>query len=149
LNELCVFLNLRVLSPAQSTKMAEAAAVVGLISAIVQVVNFSTKVVHRLQEFASATSDIPGSFQSIKVQLPLFIDTLQRVQSQAGAGQISDTAAQALRPIVESSLAHVQTLTTVLDKDVPTSGTSSFQKRLLALKSLAYDEKVKKHLHQL
>jgi hypothetical protein len=129
--------------------MAEAAAVLGLVSAIVQLVDFSNKVIHRLHEFTSATTDVPESFQSIKVQLPLFVTTLQRIQAQADAGHISDVAAQALRPIVDSSLANVQTLTTILDKVAPTRGASNFQKRLQGLKSLAYDEKVQKSVQQL
>lgn len=129
--------------------MAEAAAVLGLVSSIVQLVDFSNKVIHRLHEFTSATADIPESFQSIKIQLPLFVTTLQRIQVQADAGRISDVSAQALGPIVEGSLAQVQTLTTILNKVVPTKTASNFQKRLQALKSLAYDEKVQKSIQHL
>jgi hypothetical protein len=80
--------------PSKPLSMAEAVAVLGLVSAIVQLVDFSSKVIHRLHEFTSATTDVPDSFQSIKVQLPLFVTTLQRVQAQADAGHISDVAAQ-------------------------------------------------------
>ena len=51
-----------VLSSLHPAKMAQAAAMLGLISAIIQLVDFSTRPFHRLQQFAAATSDTPGSF---------------------------------------------------------------------------------------
>ena len=55
---------------------AETLAVLGLVSAIVQFVNFGSKIVERLNEFESAVQEVPKTFQTINVQLPLLIDTL-------------------------------------------------------------------------
>src|SRR5271156_3775480 len=127
--------------------MAEAAAVLGLVSAIVQMIDFGTKVIDRLNDFASAAHDVPQSFRAIKTQLPLFIATLRRMESQAKGGRIGATAVQALRPVVDSSLYHTQILTTTLEKIVPAGKFSTFQKRVQALKSLAYDDKVQKSVN--
>ena len=67
-------------------RMAEAAAVIGLVASIASLIDLSAKVVSRLQEFTSKTSDIPESFRSLSIQLPLLTATLQQIQAQAQAG---------------------------------------------------------------
>ena len=95
--------------------MAEAVAVISLLSSILQLVDFGTKLIHRLDEFTSAIEDVPVSFRSIKSQLPLAIITLQRVEVQARSGRISNVDAQALRPVIDNSLDETQKLTTFLE----------------------------------
>ena len=124
--------------------MAEAVAVISLLSSIVQLVDFGTKLIDRLNEFTSATEDVPLAFRSIKSQLPLAIITLQRVEAQTRSGRVSDADAQALKPIIDNSLDETKTLTAFLDSAVPVGTFSTFQKRLQALKSLQYDKKVQK-----
>lgn len=114
--------------------MAEAIAVVSLVSTIVQLVDFGTKLI----------KDVPLSFRSIKSQLPLAIITLRQVEEQARSGRVSDTAAQALKPVIVNSLDETKTLMTFLDSAVPVGSFSTLQKRLQALKSLRYDKKVEK-----
>ena len=55
--------------------MAEALAIVGLVSAIVQFVDFGGKIMERLNEFNSDIQEVPKTFQAVKVQLPLLINT--------------------------------------------------------------------------
>jgi hypothetical protein len=54
--------------------MAEAVAAVGLTAAIVQFVAFSGKIIKRLDEFASATDNIPATFETSKYNC-LFLST--------------------------------------------------------------------------
>jgi hypothetical protein len=53
--------------------MAEAAAVIELVSSIASLVDLSAKVVSRPRDFASKTSNIPESFRSLSTQLPFYI----------------------------------------------------------------------------
>lgn len=129
--------------------MAEALAVIGLVAAITQFTDYGCKVVARLDEFTSAISDVPESFRSIQSRLQLVLETLKRVQVRASAGRVSDAAAQALKPVVERSLAHAQELSFIIDKAVPQGKFSTFERRLQAFKSLAYDRKVQKIVDQL
>ncbi len=46
--------------------MAEAVAVIGLVSAIVQLVGFGSKIVNRLDEFQSNVDQVPQTFRDIK-----------------------------------------------------------------------------------
>ena|SRR5436305_8216183 len=129
--------------------MAEALATVGLVSAIVQFVDFSGKVVSRLREFSSTINELPKTFQAIQVQLPLLIDTLNRTQRQAKAGHISEATAAALTPLIDACSDEIKALQTVLDKNLPSPKSSSLQRGLLALASLSHDKDVKRIMAKL
>jgi hypothetical protein len=51
--------------------MAEAITVIGLVGNIVQLVDFSSRVLHRLEEFQAGLGEIPMSFRHIKAELPV------------------------------------------------------------------------------
>lgn len=129
--------------------MAETVALVGLISAIVQLVDTGTKITSRLHEFASATNDVPESFRDLRTQLPIVIHTLQRVRRQADAGLIDDVAATALKSLVNNCVDQTLALLATLDKVFIKKGLSSYEKRLLALKSLFYDKNVQRNVRKL
>jgi hypothetical protein len=129
--------------------MAEALAIVGLISAIVQFVDFGGKVVERLKEFSSEIDELPKTFQVIQVQLPLLIDSLSRTQRQAEARHVSETTAVALKPIIDACLEEIKVLQIILDKNLPPQKSSSLQRRLLALKSLTHDKDINRSITNL
>jgi hypothetical protein len=69
--------------------MAEALAIVGLVSAIVQFVDFGSKIVERLQDFHSSVNEVPKAFRDVKIELPLLLNTLKWTKAQAESGAIS------------------------------------------------------------
>ena len=99
--------------------MAEALAVVGLASAIVQFVDFSTKVVKRLEDFQQRVEEVPKAFKSIRVQLPLLIDTLGKANEQLEATCISKDTQLKVRNVVQDCLSQVELLDTILAKTLP------------------------------
>jgi hypothetical protein len=56
--------------------MTEAAAIIGLVASIASLVDLSARVVSRLHDFTSKTSEIPESFRSLLIRLPLLTATL-------------------------------------------------------------------------
>ncbi len=122
--------------------MAEALAAVGLASAIVQFIDFGTKIVTRLSDFSAEVEEVPKTFRLIKVQLPLILDTLQQTKDQADARQINDETAEALKAVVGECTATVQQLDEILMKALPNDRDSSWQKYRKALSSLAQDKKI-------
>ena len=122
--------------------MAEALAVVGLVASIVQLVDFSGRLVDRLKEFQSATQDLPKAFQDISIQLPLLVNTLRRTQSQATAGHVSSETAGVLKPVVEGCLSRIRSLEEILAKALPTQESSAWERSFKALSSLRYDKAV-------
>src|SRR5437588_1108749 len=111
--------------------MAEALAIVGLVSAIVQFVDFGGKVMERLNEFNSDLHEVPKTFQAFKVQLPLLINTLHRTQQQASTGHVSEEAATALKPLIDACSVEIKILQNILEKTLPPQKSSSWQRRLL------------------
>jgi hypothetical protein len=81
--------------------MAEALAMVGFVAAIVQFIDFSSKIVKCLDEFQSSIDDVPRSFRDIKNELPLLLDTPKRTKEQAEAGYVDNGTQQALLPVVK------------------------------------------------
>ena len=122
--------------------MAEALAAVGLASAIVQFVQFGGTVLNRLNEFKHDTKDVPETLSQIKMQLPLLMDTLDRVQKQIDSRRPSQTTENSLKPLVIGCFKQAMQLKEILDKILPTEGATTWQRRVQALKSLAHDKRI-------
>ncbi|KAL9595974.1 MAG: hypothetical protein Q9179_004781 [Wetmoreana sp. 5 TL-2023] len=126
--------------------MAEAAAIVGLVASIASLVDLSAKVVSRLYDFTSTSRDVPESFRSISIRLPLLTTTLESIQSQAKAGGFPDDATQALKAIVNDTSEQVSIVQAYLFKVLPSDDASKLERALKALKSLAKEDKIQQAL---
>ena len=123
--------------------MAEALVIVGLVSAIVQFVDFSSKIVDRLQDFHSSVNEAPKAFRDVKVELPLLLDTLKRTQAQAESGAISRETQEALLPVVEGCRSQVELLDRTLVKALPKPGDSSWRRGMMAFSSVGQEKNVR------
>jgi hypothetical protein len=122
--------------------MAEALAIVGLVSAIVQFVDFGSNIVERLQDFHSSVSEVPKAFRDVKVELPLLLDTLKRTRAQAQSGAVSRETQEALLPVVEGCRSQVELLDSTLVKTLPKPGDSSWRRGMMAFSSVGQEKKV-------
>jgi hypothetical protein len=80
-------------------EMAEALAQVTLITNIVQIINFSTKVVHGLDKFTAKAGNVPGSFSHIRTEILSFNSRLQNVLEVINIGPVSDKIYTTLLPV--------------------------------------------------
>jgi hypothetical protein len=124
--------------------MAEALAVVGIIANIVQLVDFSSRVLKRLEDYQSQLGDIPEAFRHINASLPVLLDALQQTQSAINAGRMQDGSEKALRPAIEGCRVQIKLLDDVIAKALPTSSDSRIRRGGKALKSLRYEAKAEK-----
>jgi hypothetical protein len=122
--------------------MAEALVTVGVVSSIVQIIDFSSKILHRLGEFQSSLGDIPETFRHIKAELPVLQDTLQQTKEAIDAGFIRDEAGRALLPAIEGCREQIALLDAVLVKILPAQGDSWGRRGRKAILSLTQDAKV-------
>lgn len=122
--------------------MAEALAVVGIISSIVQIVDFSARVAERLNDFASAVGEVPRAFRHIQTELPLIVDSLRRIKSQAESGSVEPATTTAVWPVLKDCQRGIMRLQNILDKTVPSVGDSSWERRKKAFLSLGKDKEV-------
>ena len=131
------------------TTMAEAVAIIGLVASIASLVELTAKVVSRLHEFTSKSSEVPESFRSLSTRLPLLTATLQHIQSQAEDGRFPDDVAKALKAVVDDTSKQVSDIQISLSKVLPSDGASKFERALKALKSLAKEDKVQRALEKI
>jgi hypothetical protein len=119
--------------------MAEALAVVAVVASIVQLVDFSNRVVRRLDKFHSIAGEILKSFRQVKTELPLLGTTLQQIKEAIDANLVADGSKTALLPVVAGCQEQVTQLNAILAKTLPEI-TDSWRKR--GKKGLHHDAKV-------
>jgi hypothetical protein len=124
--------------------MAEALAVVGVVASIVQLVDFGSKVLLRLNEFQSTTREIPKTFQHIKAELPVLLDTLEQTKTAIETGSIRDETKRALLPAIDGCRTQIESLDTLISKVLPQAGDSWRKRSRKSLSSLWQDAKVGK-----
>ena len=124
--------------------MAEAIAVIGLVASIVQLADFSSTVLHRLEEFQASLGEIPRSFQHIKVELPVLRDTLQQTREAIEAGSVRNTTEKALVPAIEGCAEQIGLLDQILAKALPVSTDSRLIKGKKAILSLQKQPEIEK-----
>src|ERR1700722_15200610 len=124
--------------------MAESLAAVGLVSAIVQFVDFTAKVIERLNEFHSRAKDAPQSFSDLKIRLPLLRLTLDTVCSQAKAKLVDPKAQEALLDVVSGCQAQVRVLDDILSRMLPAQGDGRVRRGMKALSSVVQEKTLRR-----
>jgi hypothetical protein len=122
--------------------MAEGLAVVGIVANIVQLVDFSTKVIHRLGEFHSAAGEIPKSFRHINTELPVLSTTLQNISRDITKDSVDTGTRDALIPVVDGCREQIAQLDIILAKTLPATNDSWRTKSKKAIVSLHQDDRV-------
>ncbi|KAH0533881.1 hypothetical protein FGG08_007500 [Glutinoglossum americanum] len=124
--------------------MAEAIAVVSIVANIIQLVDFGSRVLRRLEEYQSKLGEIPEVFRHIKAELPVLLDALRQTKVAIDAGCMQDETKKALLPAVEGCGVQIKSLDDVIVKALPVSGDSWARRGRKAFGSLRYDAKVEK-----
>ncbi|KAF2179980.1 hypothetical protein K469DRAFT_295483 [Zopfia rhizophila CBS 207.26] len=123
--------------------MGEALAAVGIVANIIQIVNFGSQVLKRLEEYQSRLGEIPEAFRHIKAELPVLLDTLQQTKASIDAGRIRNET-KALLPAVQGCTVQIKTLDDIIEKMLPASDDSWARRSRKAFRSLRHDAKVEK-----
>lgn len=121
--------------------MAEAIAVISIVSTILQFVDFGLKVLGRLHDLESSINDVPKVFKDIKIELPLLLDTLQKTEKRAKAGTITTETQRALLPVIDGCSDQVGLLDDMIKRVLTTSEDSSWQRGRKAFTSIGIEKK--------
>lgn len=124
--------------------MGEALAVVGVVANIIQLVDFGTRVLNRLEQYQSTLTQVPEAFCHIKTELPVLLDALRQTKAAIEAGLLQDTSKKALLQAVEGCTVQIKALDEVIKKVLPASSDSWTRRGKKAFQSLRYDAKVEK-----
>jgi hypothetical protein len=122
--------------------MAEGLAVVGAVASIVQLVDFSTKAIRRLEEFHSAAGEIPKSFRHVSTDLPVLSTTLQSISQDIGAGSVDTGTKDALMLVVDGCREQIAQLDAILSKTIPATSDGRWTKSKKAMVSIHQEDKV-------
>ncbi|KFY31801.1 hypothetical protein V493_00784 [Pseudogymnoascus sp. VKM F-4281 (FW-2241)] len=131
--------------------MGDPLTAVGIVANIVQLVDFSAKVLARLDDFQSNLGEIPKAFRHIKAELPVLKDALKQTKDKIDHGTIEDSAKTALLPAVQGCRIQIEALDGLLAETLPVAGDSRLKKTTKALWSITQDGKVeiiRKTLHR-
>jgi ABC-type transporter Mla subunit MlaD len=122
--------------------MAEALAIVSVVASIIQLVDFSTRVVSRLDEFYSVAKEVPKSIRHVKNELPLLATTLAQLQEAIDTTPVAERSTKALVPVIAGCNEQVAQLDAILEKILPAASDSLRIKGKKVVVSLHYDPKV-------
>ena len=78
--------------------MAEALAIIGLASAIVQFIDFGTRVLRQLHRLNDEVSSGPQAYQDIRTRLPLMLDLVKKIRLQIEAGEVDKNSQAVMLP---------------------------------------------------
>ncbi len=121
---------------------AEALLVIGIIANVVQLVDFTSKIVGRVKDSAQDGHSIPKAFRNIQVTLPLLASTLSKTEDQIKAGKVDERTCKALRPVLEVCEAQMNELKAIFVQALPAEGASRWTRGWKAISSVGKDKKV-------
>ena len=124
--------------------MAEALAVIGIVSAIVQLVEFGTKVVNRLHSLKEEVANSPRVFQNVRTRLPLMLDLVKKIRLQIDGGQFDRASQDVMLPVIQSCLTQVKLLDELFVKALPKLNDSSWTRGKRALISVIRESEVER-----
>ena len=124
--------------------MAEAIAVVAVVSSVVQLVDFGSKVSQRLNDFQSSLGEIPKVFRHVKAELPILLETLNQTKDAVEKGNIKEETKKALLVVVIECQTQITLLDDLISRTTPKEGDSWRKKTIKAILSLGQDAKVAK-----
>lgn len=123
--------------------MAEAFTVVSVVASIVQLADFSTRVVSRLDEFYSIAKEVPKSFRDIKTELPLLAATLEQLKGAIDTVSEVDGYKKDLVRNIEGCREQITQLDAILKQTLPKVNDNWRIKGKKVIVSLHHDAKVK------
>ena len=118
--------NLFVATANPVVNMAEAFAVVGLASALLQFLDFGTKVIRRLRQFENLATEGASCFKSVRNRFPLVLDLVKKIMLQMDAGLISDNSKEVMYPVVQNCISQAQAIDKLMNRSLPQQNDSSW-----------------------
>lgn len=123
-----------------AVNMTEALTVVGAVASVIELVDFSTKVFDRVNQYIHRVDEAPENLRDIAIHLPLFIDALRRIQFHIDFGHFNPQTSSALKILIDECFSQMNALDDLMTKLTPEQGDSKLTKTCKAILSLK-DEK--------
>lgn len=118
--------------------------VVAIVSSIVQLVDFTSKVVSRLHEFQAGTSEAPKSLRHLKAELPVLEHSLNQIKLAIDRSILSNACVTALLPTIRGVDESLQEIDAILAKTLPKQGDGRARRVVKSVGSVWNDGNVEK-----
>ncbi len=116
---------------------------IALASAVAQFIDVGFKIGKRLAEYNKALpNEVPRSLQSINMQLPLLINSLQRVKNDIEVNKFDLDTRCILKGVISGCAILVEEIETILNKVAKQQGESLGSKLKKSFASFKHDEKI-------
>lgn len=119
----------------------EVLSVLGIISNILQIIDFSVDVYERAKNFSQDVNDIPKAFRNTGEVLPLVKSALQQTQARITEGEVDAETCQALRKVLDGCEATVAKLKDIFHNVLPAKDASKGTRGWKAVSSVGQDKK--------
>lgn len=129
--------------------MAEGLAAVGAAASILQLIQCSSKVISRLKDFHSITSDLPECYQEIEKNLTLVTPRVAEIRKAIETHSINEEEGDRLLPTINAYRDQVVELDKIFQKTVPEKDDDQAKRAVKAMRSLSKDTKVKSIVEKL
>jgi ankyrin repeat protein len=117
---------------------------IGLASSIVQFIDFGLRVAKRLDELNTVNpGDVPKSLQAISSQLPLLLNALNRIKTDAQLKNLDFDTKCILRGMISGCRAQIVEVESMIDNISHAPGDNFKTKMKKVFTSMKYDEKVR------
>lgn len=116
---------------------------IGVAAAVVQFVQFGLQVAKTVEEFNRAhPGDVPKSLQAISLQLPLLVNSLNRIKTDSEVKNLDVDTKCILRGVISGCHSQVAVIEAMMNELSRTPGDNFKTKLKKVFKSLNYDEKL-------
>lgn len=120
--------------------MAEALIVVGAVASVIQLVDFTSKVFDRVNNYIHRVDEVSENLRDITIHLPLFIDAMHRIQFHIDLGSFNLQTTPALKLLIDECFSQMNALDDLLTKLNPEPGGSKLTKTRKAILGLKDDK---------
>lgn len=122
---------------------AEALLVIGIIANVLQLVDFSCKVIDRTQGFKNQATEVPECFRDVKAIVPVICNTLHKIQKTIESGNVPEETCCHLKAVACRCEKKMTELHSIFKETLPKDGASVWSMGMKALLSTRQDKRVK------
>ena len=124
--------------------MAEAFAVIGLASALVQLLDFGGKVIKRLRVLEDQTTGSAACFKGVRTRFPLMLDLVKKIMLQMEAGLVSEKSKAVMYPVIKNCISQAQELDNLINKGLPQPSDNTWVRGKKAVYSVLSESEIER-----
>ena len=124
--------------------MAEGLALAGAAASILQIIQIGTIVIDRIVQYSAAYGNLPEAFRHISNRIELLNDALRLTRRKIDNEDTAGSTRKAFTPVLKECAVQIKKLESTIDAVLPKESDSGFSRRWKAVKSMRYDDEIKK-----